>query len=80
MPSFIRVFIPVIIVLCLTVACKKEYSLEGMPEVPVDSLSEPEVVNYAPYTKGAVYNYMYNTATGYILLFPDRHRRYPYPG
>ena len=63
MPSLIRVFIPVIIVLCLTVACKKEYSLEGMPEVPVDSVSEPEVINYAPYTKGAVYNYMYNTAT-----------------
>jgi hypothetical protein len=63
MPTFFRVFIPVILVLCLTTACKKEYSYEGGPVKSEDTVSTPEVVNYAPYTKGAVYNYMYNTKT-----------------
>ncbi|WP_343691521.1 hypothetical protein [Chitinophaga sp.] len=65
MPYFKRVFAPVILVLCLATACKKEYSYEGMPEIPkADTVKTPEVVyDYAPYTKGSTYNYMYKTQT-----------------
>lgn len=67
MPNFTRVFAPVVLVLCLTVACKKEYSLEGMPVETVDTVKTPapvpEVYDFAPYTKGSTYNYMYKTQT-----------------
>jgi hypothetical protein len=64
MPHFMRVFAPVILVLCLATAC--EYSYEGIPEpAKVDTVKTPEVVyDYAPYTKGSTYNYRYTTQSG----------------
>lgn len=67
MPYCIRALAPVLIVVCLLGACKKEYSLEGMPEQSEDTVAVPVVTppavvhDYAPYTKGSTYNYVFKT-------------------